>query len=176
MTTAGSLSRGFAPICGPKPAVLILGSLPGDASIAAQRYYAHPRNAFWPIISATLGFSADAGYDERCRRLIAAGVALWDVLGAAERPGSLDSAIRAASVQPNPLAQWLSRRPTIAAVLLNGGKAAALFERHIVRGATQRYAIERLPSTSPAYAAMTVADKSSEWQDALVRYLPALAR
>ncbi|MEM1261236.1 MAG: DNA-deoxyinosine glycosylase [Pseudomonadota bacterium] len=166
------LSHGFAAVSGPEPRVLILGSLPGTASIAAQRYYAHPRNAFWPIVGTILGIPTDAPYDERVRCLTAAHIALWDVVRAAVRPGSLDSAIRAETVEPNPISPWLAARPTVQAVLLNGGKAATLFERHVIRGTSPPFAIEQVPSTSPAYAAMSAADKQSHWQAALARYLP----
>ena len=91
--------------------VLILGSMPGEASLAAGRYYAHPRNAFWPIMGALFGAGAELPYDQRLARLNAAGVALWDVIARCRRPGSLDSAIE--DSVPNDLASLKRRAPKL---------------------------------------------------------------
>ncbi len=95
---------GFPPIARADARLLILGSLPGRASLDARRYYAHPRNAFWPILGDLLGFDPAAPYQARVDALLAARVAVWDVCAAAVRPGSLDAAIAPASVRPNDFA------------------------------------------------------------------------
>ena len=98
----------FPPLCGPRARILILGSMPGRASLAAQQYYAHPRNAFWPIIEAALGIDRDLPYAQRCRQLIAKDIAVWDVLQSCFRPGSLDADIDPASIMPNDFATFFA--------------------------------------------------------------------
>ena len=164
--------RGFPPL---EPArstarVLILGSLPGAASIAAQQYYAHPRNAFWPIMRELVRFDDTLDYSLRCARLCAAGVALWDVLAAGARAGSLDANIVRGTERANDIGALLQRHPKLKLIAFNGQTAATLFRRHIRDGAEQltqsrRYVV--LPSTSPAHAAMPFADKLSRWRAAL---------
>lgn len=153
--------RGFPPIAAPDATVLILGSLPGQASLAAGQYYAHPRNAFWPILASLLGFGADAPYAERVAALVRAKIAVWDVCAAARRPGSLDSAIARDSVQANDFAAFFERHPRIARIGFNGAAAADLYRRHglPLRG----IASARLPSTSPANAGLDLAAKRLEW-------------
>ena len=179
-------AHSFAPLEGPRATVLILGSMPGVASLEAARYYAHPRNAFWPIVTALLdgeGVSAGAAsagrrgaarrlpdYAERVSRLTSRGIALWDVLAECVRPGSLDAAIRRESERPNDLAALCERHPELALIAFNGQTAAKLFERHAgatVRAhrPTIRYAT--LPSTSPAHASLTLAAKHERWRQAL---------
>ncbi|QLQ24531.1 MAG: DNA-deoxyinosine glycosylase [Dechloromonas sp.] len=155
-------ARGFPPIAAPGARILILGSMPGQASLAAGQYYAHPRNAFWPIMGALLGFAPALPYPERAVRLAAAGVALWDVLHACTRPGSLDTAIDRDSAEPNDFAAFFAAQPGIRHVFFNGSAAAALFRRHdqLPPGA----AGTRLPSTSPAHAGRNFADKLAAWQ------------
>ncbi len=159
------MHRGFPPIAGRTARVLILGSLPGQASLAAHRYYAHPRNAFWPILAGIVGFPPDAPYDERAAALVRAGIAVWDVCAAASRPGSLDSAIAAASVKPNDFAAFFARHPKIARVAFNGAAAARLYRRHRLPDAG--IAFVQLPSTSPAHAAMDLSAKRAVWAEAL---------
>ncbi len=156
------LARGFPPIASPEASILILGSMPGRASLAAGQYYAHPRNAFWPIMGALLGFDSALPYPERADRLAASGIALWDVLHACTRPGSLDTAIDHDTAEPNDFAAFFAAQPGIRHVFFNGSAAAALFRRHcrLPPGA----AGTRLPSTSPAHAGRTLADKLAAWQ------------
>ncbi len=155
------MDRGFPPIAGPSARLLILGSLPGRASLAARQYYAHPRNAFWPILGSLLGFAPDIPYDERVAALVAARIAVWDVCAAATRPGSLDSAIVRASVKANDFAGFFHKCPGIRRVAFNGEKAETLYRRHGLPSAG--LAFVRLPSTSPAHAGMSSAEKRRRW-------------
>ena len=144
-----SLKQGLAPVWSPDARVLILGSLPGDASLAAQQYYGHPRNAFWRLVGSAIDTDlVGLPYPQRIIALRDAHVALWDVLAEAIRPGSLDSAIR--EERTNDLAAFLDGLPDLSAIAFNGGKAARLGERLLagVRPAVIRLT---LPSSSPAY-------------------------
>lgn len=161
------MHRGFPPIADRNARVLILGSLPGQASLAARRYYAHPRNAFWPILASIAGFAPDAPYAARVEALLRAGIAVWDVCEAASRPGSLDSAIAAASVKPNDFAAFFAAHRKIARVAFNGAAAARLYRRHALPEAGLDFV--QLPSTSPAHAAMNLSAKRAVWAEALVR-------
>lgn len=154
-------ARGFSPIAKPDARILILGSMPGQASLAAGQYYAHPRNAFWPIMGALLGFDPALPYPERAARLAAASIALWDVLHACSRPGSLDSAIDPDSVEPNDFATFFAAHPHIGHVFFNGTTAATLFRRHCPE---RTLSLVHLPSTSPAHAGRNFADKLAAWQ------------
>ena len=165
---AGSSSpvcRSFPPACASDARVLVLGSMPGEASLAAAQYYAHPRNAFWPIMGALFGAGPALPYPERLQRLQAAGVALWDVIAACERQGSLDSAIAPASIEANDFARLFRDCPQIRHVFFNGSAAEAAFRRH-VRGriALPALSFTRLPSTSPAHAARSFEAKLAAWQ------------
>ena len=122
----------FAPIARVDARVLILGSMPGTASLAAGRYYAHPRNAFWPIVAGVCGVAADAAYELRLAALQDRGIALWDVLQSCERAGSLDGDIDPASTQANDFVALFATHRRLAAVLCNGGTAHALFRRSVL--------------------------------------------
>lgn len=145
--------------------MLVLGSMPGEASLAAAEYYAHPRNAFWPIMGALFGAGPALPYPARLQRLEAAGVALWDVIAACERAGSLDSAITPASIEANDFARLFRDCPHIRHVFFNGAAAETAFRRH-VRGriALPALSFTRLPSTSPAHAARKLEAKLAAWQ------------
>jgi double-stranded uracil-DNA glycosylase len=168
------LSRGFPPVVGTSPRVLLLGSLPGRASLAAGEYYAQPQNAFWSIMGELCAARPELAYVERLRALTAAGVALWDVLHAARRPGSLDADIISGSEEINDIAGLLRHRRTIGLVGFNGKTAAALFERRIAPLLARReLQTVTLPSTSPAYATLRRADKLARWRAALAPHLRA---
>ncbi|MEM9172051.1 MAG: DNA-deoxyinosine glycosylase [Pseudomonadota bacterium] len=157
---------GFAPVCGGRPRVLVLGSMPGVTSLRMQQYYAHPRNGFWPIMASIIGFTENLSYAERCDALIASRVAVWDVLAGCERPGSLDADIRTNSAMPNDFADFFTRYDAIERILFNGGTAWDLYRRLVLPTMSAKHQAltrSKLPSTSPAYAAMPLAEKSRLW-------------
>nr|WP_314141330.1 DNA-deoxyinosine glycosylase [uncultured Rhodococcus sp.] len=156
----------FAPILGPGATTLILGSMPGVASLAAQQYYAHPRNAFWPIMGTLFDAGPDLLYDDRTERLRSHGVAVWDVLQLCTRAGSLDSAIVESSIVANDFGKLFAENTDIDRVFFNGAKAAESYRRH-VKAVTPHVTFTRLPSTSPALASLDLAAKTQEWSTAL---------
>jgi hypoxanthine-DNA glycosylase len=159
-------AQGFPPIENPRARVLILGSMPGVASLRAGQYYAHPRNQFWPIMGALLGRDLAAlAYPERVRCLIDAGIALWDVLHACQRPGSLDADIAPASIVANDFTAFFARHPAISHVYFNGAAAERHFNQR-VRPLLQTRPMHflRLPSTSPAHAALNYPAKLAAWR------------
>ncbi len=148
--------------------LLILGSMPGQASLAACNYYAHPRNAFWPIMATLLGFPADSPIRDRYTALCNAGIALWDVLQECERQGSLDSAIQAHSAVDNDFGGFFRAHGQIAWVIFNGTQAEKFFCRvRKTQTIPCRLNYQRLPSTSPAYAALSPAAKMERWRRVL---------
>ncbi|MBK8283704.1 MAG: DNA-deoxyinosine glycosylase [Ahniella sp.] len=156
--------EGFAPLARADARVLVLGSMPGQASLDAGRYYAHPRNTFWRIMGEIHGFAPDAPYATRVTMLLDAGVALWDVLHTCVRPGSLDSRIDAP--EANDLAGFLGDHPAIRRIVFNGAAAEALFRRHVLPEldpAAQQILRLRLPSTSPAHASVALPAKTAAW-------------
>ena len=157
--------RSFAPIADASARVLILGSMPGIESLRAGQYYAHPRNTFWRIMGELVGASPDMPYTARTRRLKKTGIAVWDVLAACAREGSLDSAIDERSIIANDLVSFLAQRPGIRHVFFNGATAERCFRVH-VQPALEAGALKllRLPSTSPAHAARSYADKLRAWR------------
>lgn len=160
MTDDGpALLRGLPPVVGGAPRLLVLGSFPGEASLAHARYYAHPRNQFWPIVGALLGEPLAAiDYAHRLERMVAGGIALWDVLAGCRRVGSLDASIRDA--RANDLDGLLAATPSLRAVAFNGATAARAAPVASARG----LAVYRLPSTSPAHAGLDFAAKLARWR------------
>lgn len=153
------IKRSFPPVVDERTRVLVLGSLPGEESLARRQYYGNPRNHFWRLMSAVTGAElVPLRYDERLRALLGAGVGLWDTVGAATRRGSLDGAIR--GHQPNPLPQLVARLPALRAVGFNGAKAAALGMKQLA--AAQELALVALPSSSPAYT-LSFEAKCAAW-------------
>lgn len=153
----------FVPIVDARSRVLVLGTAPSVASLAQGFYYAHPRNAFWPILSKIAGREASSPEQRRALAL-EAGVALWDTIGSCERTGSLDSAIR--NPQPNDIAALLRKFPDIQAVFCNGGTAWRLYQRHF--GQSIALPALALPSTSPAYT-LPFEQKYALWSEAFAR-------
>jgi hypoxanthine-DNA glycosylase len=146
--------------------VLVLGSMPGAASLAAGEYYAHPRNQFWRIVAAICGFDAAAPYRQRVARLRAADIALWDVIARCTRRGSLDAGIEPASIIVNDFPAFLAAHPNLSNIFFNGRQAEIVWQRHVQPclwpGRAPGY--QRLPPTSPAHAGMTFADKLRAWR------------
>ncbi len=164
-------SRSFPPVSAPDARVLILGSLPGAMSLAMRQYYAQPQNAFWRIMAEIAGAGREVPYEERLERLRAAKIALWDTCGAAERPGSLDSAIVVSSVTPNRFEAFFKKHPAIRGICFNGNTSAKLFERLAVPTLSPaRTTLPRtiLPSTSPAHAGMPFERKLARWREVVV--------
>ena len=158
----------FPPLTGNNVRVLVLGSMPGLKSLEMQQYYAHPQNRFWPFMGALVSADPALPYPERCNRLVAVGIALWDVLASCERPGSLDSAIRDDTAEVNDFPRFLAAHPAIETVLFNGAKAESTFFRHVLphlEGLPMQYL--RLPSTSPANASQRDDDKLAAWREGL---------
>ena len=155
---------GLAPILAPDARLLILGSFPSVASLAAQQYYAHPRNQFWPILSTLWGLTGPHSlalrpYAERVAAAQAHQLAIWDVYRGCVRPGSLDSAITDAEL--NDLAGLVHRLPSLKAVAHNGGESA----RHMKLTQALGLPVYKLPSTSPANASWSLERKLSAWRD-----------
>lgn len=156
---AGPRLQGLPPVIGRATRLLVLGSFPGAASLAAGEYYAHPRNQFWPLLSALWGIDLRAlPYPERLAAMQRRGLGLWDVYAACRREGSLDSAIRAA--EPNDLAGLRRRAPLLQAVAHNGGESARAMRQTRALGLP----VWRLPSTSPANASWSFERKLDAWR------------
>lgn len=158
--------QAFPPLASGDAHTLILGSMPGMASLAAGQYYAHPRNLFWPIVAEVLGIPADLPYAERTRRLRTQGFALWDVLGACRRPGSLDASIERDSIEVNDFAAFLAEHSRIGRIFFNGTAAERMFRQRTLptlpfHGEIQMF---RLPSTSPANASIPYPHKLAAWK------------
>jgi hypoxanthine-DNA glycosylase len=163
---ASEPAEGFPPIAGSDARILILGSLPGQRSIAQQQYYAHPQNVFWRIMEELFGING--GYVDRCEQLVKNRIALWDVLQSSLRPGSMDANIRLDSARANDFETFLSAHPEIRLIAFNGRKAEALFGKFAAgRVACESIHRASLPSTSPAYAAMPFSRKLARWRQAI---------
>jgi double-stranded uracil-DNA glycosylase len=159
--------RGFPPIENRHAEVLILGSFPSQRSLEKYQYYAHPRNNFWPIMGRVLGTSLDVPYAKRKQMLRKSRIALWDVAAAARRPGSLDSSIVGASVVVNDFRRFFRTHPRIRLVCFNGEKAAALYRQRVLPMLGSEFPglrYKRLPSTSPAHAALSIDKKLAQWR------------
>lgn len=162
-----SYIHSFPPVSEPTADRLILGSMPGKASLAARQYYAHPRNLFWRLMEALLGIQADLPYAERCRQLAEQGVALWDVLKTCTRSSSLDSDIVEASIVPQDFEGFLRAHPRIGVIFFNGAKAESVWRRHVGPTLPDDLAAiptSRLPSTSPANASIPYPVKLRQWR------------
>ena len=157
--------QSFAPVAAKNSRLLILGSMPGEASLQASQYYAHPRNLFWPIVCALVDIDAETPYEGRIAAIRSARIALWDVLASCERAGSLDAAISRASRVPNDFVAFLAAHRAITHVFFNGAEAEQSFMQ-LVRPALadRKLVYRRLPSTSPAHAALTRKQKLAAWR------------
>jgi TDG/mug DNA glycosylase family protein len=158
--------RSFPAIARTDARVLILGSIPGRESLRRQRYYAHPRNAFWPIVCQVFSIE-DEYYAARLTQLAEKGVALWDVLQACFRTGSLDSDIDNQTIVTNDFQAFFAGHPDIGRVFFNGAKAEMVYLKQVqphLKGAAANLPLQRLPSTSPAHAAMSLEQKLDAWR------------
>ncbi len=157
----------FPPIADVRARVLVLGSMPGVASLRLQQYYGHPHNAFWRILGHWLDFDPAAPYAQRRDALLRNRVAVWDVLASCVREGSLDAAITRDSIVPNDFVAFFAAHPQIRRVCFNGATAAEVFRRHVrphLGVAGEALEFFRLPSTSPAHAGMPFAAKLEAWR------------
>ena len=161
-----SLVRSFPPLSNPQARVLVLGSMPGLASLRLQRYYGHPQNTFWKIVGEVLGFDPALAYELRTAALIQRGVALWDVLASCVREGSLDADIDKASVVANDFAAFFETHSQIVRVCFNGAKAESVYKKHVLPqlDTSRDMQYVRLPSTSPAHAGMRLQAKAEAWR------------
>jgi len=158
-------AQSFPPVAASSAQVLILGSMPGQASLDAQQYYAHPRNSFWPIMGALFDFDSQFVYQKRIESVKQAGVAIWDVLQSCYRPGSLDADIDESSITANDFHSFLKQHSNIQAIFFNGAKAEQSFRKYVLPGLGELVpdTLVKLPSTSPAHAAMSFEQKLAQW-------------
>lgn len=170
-----STIHSFAPIAKPTATVLILGSIPSVKSLQDQQYYAHPRNAFWKIITSLLSDREDnrndnngeqKSYDQCCQMLMQHDIAVWDVMKLCDRTGSLDANIDNDSIQVNDFTTFLKIHSQIERIYFNGAKAEQVFAKHCraVRNTYPAIYYKRLPSTSPANAGMSFSEKLEAWR------------
>ena len=161
------INYSFSAECNSDCQVLILGSMPGKASLQAVQYYAHKRNAFWPIMSSLINADPSLNYSARLSRLKQAGFGLWDVYRQCYREGSLDSAIKVSDAEFNAIDGAIQGLPKLQCIALNGQAAAKAFQRIEKEQSLslEKYNIQTLvlPSTSPAYAAMDFDEKLKQW-------------
>ena len=160
-------STGFPLVAKSDAKILILGSMPGQKSLEENQYYAHPRNSVWPIMFKLLKIDNELTYADRKTLLLKNNTALWDVLKSCYREGSLDSDIDQSTIEPNDFIEFFSRHKQVTAVFFNGAKAEQLFKKNILmtlNQAQQKLSFFRLPSTSPAHAALTFKQKLLQWE------------
>jgi TDG/mug DNA glycosylase family protein len=158
----------FEPIADCNAEILILGSMPGQESLAAGQYYANRRNAFWKIMAELLGFNPDSSYETRLHKLKAARIALWDVLQSCTRVGSLDAKIAADSITANDFRSFFRAHQKIHTVFFNGAKAESTYRQYVLPTVSAvPVSYVRLPSTSPAHASLCYEQKLHIWQAAL---------
>ncbi len=161
---------GFPPIAGETAEVLILGSMPSIASLSKGEYYGHPRNAFWLIMRQLYGAGPELDYVKRSRIIIERRIAVWDVLKTCFRPGSADANIDVNSIEINDFNRFFDQYREIKKVLFNGGAAEKLYRKQvlpILNNCFNYLEYQRVPSTSPAYAAMSLERKTMIWRTAL---------
>ena len=171
MSDSLPLSISFPPISNQNAHILILGSMPGIKSLEQQQYYAHPRNAFWPIMSELFDINKDLEYEQRCENLIGNQIALWDVLKVCKRQGSLDQHIEPASMIANDFNKFFEQHIYIQQIFFNGTKAEQVFNQHVLPtldNSVTQLSRQRLPSTSPAHAAINFEQKLEIWRHTIL--------
>ncbi|MDI1317370.1 DNA-deoxyinosine glycosylase [Flavobacterium sp.] len=150
----------FPSISNPDATILLLGTMPGIKSLELNEYYGHPQNNFWKLLALVFDQEIPEEYRQKKELLMQNNIAVWDVLQACERQGSLDSAIM--KEIPNDFTHFLNEHPNIKLIAFNGQKAAAYFKKHV--RLTQDYELIILPSTSPANAGKSFEEKLNEWK------------
>jgi len=158
---------GFPPIENAKAKILILGSMPSEVSLLKQQYYGHNRNVFWPIMMKLFSGRPNLDYYQRQQILTVQQVAVWDVLQCCQRQGSLDVNIEMASVKVNDFTTFFNQHRKIDTVFFNGTKAEAVYRKYVLSSLPEKYDYlhyHRLPSTSPAHAAMSLEEKTERWR------------
>ncbi|NLP61849.1 DNA-deoxyinosine glycosylase [Paraburkholderia sacchari] len=157
-----TFKRCFAPVVDAHTRVLILGSLPGEVSLAHQQYYAHKQNRFWHLVGEVIGADLPAmAYDARLQTLLEHRIGLWDVVAEAQRIGSLDSRIR--NHASNDLIALIGTLPNLNTIAFNGGTAERIGLKALSECGEQ-YRLLRLPSSSPAHASVSYAQKLEAWR------------
>lgn len=160
------VTAGFPPILGAEVNILVLGTLPSQQSLLKQQYYGNPRNAFWPIMGELFAAGPEVAYAKRAQILSDNGIGVWDVLQSGSRPGSMDAAIDEKSAMPNDFARLYISHPELRLVCFNGQVASRLFRKLVPPETQASFAtvtLVTMPSTSPAYAAMSFKDKLERW-------------
>ncbi len=168
------LCNSFPPVIAEVAKVIILGSIPGIASLKQQQYYAHPRNTFWYILSRYFNVEMPTSYEARIALVCQHNIALWDVLRSCERSGSLDANIDGGTIAINNFGALYEEKNRIRAVLFNGAKAEAIYKRHVLPSLDMRHQslqLFRLPSTSPAMASLSKEEKYQAWSNVLSRFV-----
>lgn len=158
---------GFGPIVDTDAKVLVLGSMPGEASLAKQEYYGHAQNAFWKIMGELCAAGPVLSYARRTEILTANGIAVWDVIHRCCRVGSMDAMIEPGSIITNDFASFFGCYGQIAQVFFNGAAAEKIYRRLVLPQLPTQFAhleYHRLPSTSPAYASLSLAQKIAAWR------------
>lgn len=164
--TTNHFIHSFPPICNDGASILILGSMPGIASLVANQYYGHPRNNFWKFIDSIKGIQHSLPYEARCGKLVDSGIALWDVLKTCTRSSSLDSDIVESSIVANDFESFLTKHSNISHIYFNGAKAEKIYMRYVLPKLPSELAKiqkTRLPSTSPANASIPLDVKLNQW-------------
>jgi double-stranded uracil-DNA glycosylase len=159
-------NTGFPPIAKSDATILILGSMPGQKSLDENQYYAHPRNSFWPIIFQLFNIKDKLSYTQRKQLLLDNKIAVWDVLKSCYREGSLDSDIDTSTIEANDFVSFFKTHTKIKTIFFNGAKAEQLFNKEVLKGTQQHQNLKyhKLPSTSPAHAAMSMKEKLLKWK------------
>ena len=162
---SSNFAASFAPNSDLNARILILGSIPGRESLKAERYYAHPRNQFWRIMATLLGFAPDLAYEDRLLALQRHRIALWDVMHSCQRAGSLDASIETDTIEANDFAAFFQSHSEIRSVFFNGATAQATYNKQVLPGLPALpLQYTRLPSTSPAHAALSFNQKRDAWK------------
>lgn len=163
--TANPAIYSFPAIADPQSRVLILGSMPGVASLQAGQYYAHPRNQFWQLIAALFADAPLTDYAQKQQLLLDNNIALWDVMHSCQRHGSLDSKIDKHSIIPNDFNHFFNTHPFAQHVFFNGATAETAFRKRVLSTLESKpLTLHRLPSSSPAHAHLTLQQKLIQWQ------------